>query len=99
MNDQLMAVAVFMPIICGVLIPLLPFKSRNQRNFYAEVTTILTSVLVLVLLFNRPDGVLTLIRFAGNLSISFRIDGLGTVFAGIVSVLWPLATLYAFEYM
>ena len=99
MSDYLMSVAVFMPIICGALIPLLPFKSRNQRNLYAEITTILTSVLVLALLFNRPDGVLTLIRFAGNLSISFRIDGLGTVFAGIVSALWPLATLYAFEYM
>ena len=99
MSDNFMAAAVFMPIFFGVLIPLLPFKSRNQRNIYAEVTTILTSCLVLALLLNRPDGVLTLIRFTGNLSISFRIDGLGTVFAGLVSVLWPLATLYAFEYM
>ena len=30
---------------------------------------------------------------------SFRLDGLGRVFSGLVAFLWPLATLYAFEYM
>ena len=40
-----------------------------------------------------------LFRFTGNLSVSFRLDGFGTVFAAIVSVLWPLATLFSFEYM
>ena len=34
-----------------------------------------------------------------NPNISFKIDGMSMIFAGLVSVLWPLATLYAFEYM
>ena len=33
------------------------------------------------------------------LSISFKLDGLGRVFGGLVAFLWPLSTLYAFEYM
>ena len=94
-----MAIAVFMPIIFGALVPLLPFKSRSQRNIYIEFTTILTSILVIFILLNRPEGVFTVINFTGNLSISFRLDGLGTVFGAIVATLWPLATLYAFEYM
>ena len=54
---------------------------------------------MIALMLNRPDEAFELFRFTGNLSLSFRLDGLGTVFAGIVSLLWPLATLYAFEYM
>ena len=30
---------------------------------------------------------------------SYKIDGMTMVFAGLVSILWPLATLYGFEYM
>ena len=39
------------------------------------------------------------VHFVRNLAISFKIDGMTMVFAGLVSILWPLATLYAFEYM
>ena len=38
-------------------------------------------------------------RLSENLTISFRLDGLGRVFGGMVAFLWPLSTLYAFEYM
>ena len=34
-----------------------------------------------------------------KLDISFKLDGLGKIFSGMVSLLWPLATLYAFSYM
>lgn len=99
MNAGIMVAAILIPILCGILIPVLPFKNRRSMAIYVETITFLTSVLVWMLLFFRPEGACVLFRFTGNLSISFRLDGLGTVFAGIVSVLWPLATLYSFEYM
>ena len=40
-----------------------------------------------------------LAKFTGDLAIAFRVDGMGMVFAGLVSFLWPLATLFSFEYM
>ena len=40
-----------------------------------------------------------LANFTGNLTIAFKVDGMAIVFAGLVSFLWPFATLYAFEYM
>lgn len=94
-----MVVAVLLPIVFGVLIPLIPFKTRRHMTWYVEGVVLLTSVLVWGLLISQPDGSFVLFRFTGNLSVSFRLDGLGTVFAGIVSSLWPLATLYSFEYM
>lgn len=99
MNTSMMVAVVLLPMIGGALIPLLPFKTRRQMIIYVEGLVLLNSVLVLYLLFAQPEGDFTLFRFTGNLSVSFRLDGLGTLFAGLVSVLWPLATLYSFEYM
>lgn len=99
MNAIIMVVVVLLPMIAGVLIPLLPFKNRTQMMIYIETAVIITSALVIAMLFNRPEESLVLFRFTGNLSVSFRLDGLGTVFAGMVAVLWPLAVLYSFEYM
>ena len=99
MNAAIFAVVILLPILAGVLIPLLPFRNRTWMMIYTEAVVLLTSGLVFLTLLNRPEEAFVLFRFTGNLSISFRLDGLGTVFAGLVSVLWPLASLYAFEYM
>lgn len=99
MNAGIMVAVILLPIICGAPIPLLPFKNRKQMAIYVESIVLITSILTWMMLFSQPEGSFILFRFTGNLSISFRLDGLGTVFAGIVSALWPLATLYSFEYM
>lgn len=90
---------IAIPIIAGVLISMIPFKERRHMEFFLETLVILNSLLVWHLLFHRPDHVVTLTNFTGNLSIGFKVDGMSMVFAGIVSFLWPFATLYAFEYM
>ena len=46
----------------------------------------------------RGEG-LVLFRLFADLTVMFRIDGMGSVFSGLVAFLWPLATLYSFEYM
>ena len=99
MNAAILVAVVLIPIFGGVLIPLLPFRKRAQMMVYIEGVVLLNSVLALSLLFHQPQDHFILFRFTRNLTLSFRLDGLGTVFAGIISVLWPLATLYAFEYM
>lgn len=68
-------------------------------EIFLECAIILNSILVWYLLLHRPDSTFLLAHFTGNLSICFQVDGLGMVFAGLVSALWPFATLYAFEYM
>lgn len=99
MNAMIMPVVILLPVIGGGLIPLIPYRKRMQMELYVEGIVLLTSISAIYMLFHRPEGVFTLFRLAGDLSVSFRLDDLGTVFTGIVSVLWPLATLYAFEYM
>ena len=95
---MIMAVIVI-PMLAGILVPLLPFRKRSHMEIFLESLVILNSVLVWYLLFHHQDRIFTLAHFTGDLSVSFRVDGMGMVFAGLVSALWPLATLYAFEYM
>lgn len=90
---------IAIPIIAGVLISLIPFKERRHMEVLLEILVILNSLLVLYLLVHRPDHIVTLANFTGNLSIGFKVDGMSMVFAGLVAFLWPFATLYAFEYM
>ena len=99
MNPMLIFVAVFFPILAGALIPVFKFKERKFREIYIEVCVIATSILVWVLLFNQPSGSFVFARFTRDLTLGFKMDGLSMVFSGLVSFLWPLASLYAFEYM
>ena len=66
---------------------------------FLETAVIFNTLLVWFLLYHRPVENFVLAKFTGNLEIAFRVDGMGMVFAGLVSFLWPLATLFAFEYM
>lgn len=99
MNEMMLPVIVLLPFAAGVLVSLLPFKSRKAMLIFIETAVLINSILVWMILLNRPEGTFTMLKFSGNLSVTFHIDGLAMVFAGLVALLWPLATLYSFEYM
>ncbi len=90
---------ILIPIIAGALVPMLSFKKRWHMEVFLESAVILNSILVWYLLLHHSDSTFLLAHFTGDLSICFKVDGMGIVFAGLVSALWPFATLYAFEYM
>lgn len=99
MTTNLLAFVVLFPILAGALIPLIPYKKRTQMMWYVEGIVLLNTIIALYVLISQPQDSVILFRITGNLTLSFKLDGLGTVFGGIVCILWPLATLYAFEYM
>lgn len=99
MKASMMLAAILLPILGGILQVWLPFKNRKSRLIYLESIVGLTSILVWVILTQCSEELFTLAHFTGNLTISFKVDGLSMVFAGLISVLWPLAMLYSFEYM
>lgn len=90
---------ILIPIIAGALVPMLSFKKRWHMEVFLESAVILNSILVWYLLLHHSDSTFLLAHFTDDLSICFKVDGMGMVFAGLVSALWPFATLYAFEYM
>ncbi len=90
---------ILLPLLGGVGVFFIPFKKRSIMCVYVEIITLLTSLLSFSILFNRPSEPLNLVTFVRKYSIAFGFDGMGTIFAGLISFLWPLASLYAFEYM
>ena len=99
MSQYWIIVAILLPIIGGVFIPVLPFVRKSQMFFYIESYVLLTSGIVWALIMGGTTEVFHVVHFVHDLSISFKIDGMTMVFAGLIAILWPVATLYAFEYM
>ena len=99
MNQYWILLAIILPMLGGVLVRFLPFKKKKEMYIFLQAIMISTSVIVWKLILGGTTEVFHIVHFVNDLSISFKIDGMTMVFAGLVSVLWPLATLYAFEYM
>lgn len=99
MGKIMLIAVILIPVFTGILIPVIPFKKRKYMEIFLETAVIFNTLLVWFLLYHRPMESFVLAKFTGNLAIAFRVDGMGMVFAGLVSFLWPLATLFAFEYM
>lgn len=99
MSGVMYAAVVFLPIFLAVPIPLVKWKSKSRMMIYTECVVLCTSALVYYVLAHADGQVFTMFQFANNLDVGFRVDALTRVFAALVSFLWPLATLYAFEYM
>lgn len=99
MSEIMLLTVILLPVLTGVLVPAVPFRKRWHMEMFLETLVCVNSLLVWALLSHRPEETFVLANFTGNLSIAFRVDGMAMVFAGLVSFLWPFATLFAFEYM
>lgn len=99
MNSVVLLIAVLIPFLGGFAL----FGGKNwsykKLQIVSEVLVIITSILVGVIIFQRPEEEFLFFQLTGNLRIILKLDGLGCIFAGLVAFLWPLANLYAFEYM
>lgn len=96
---MLLYLSLLVPLVGGALLPLIRLGTVKKRAVYVEAVVCATSLLVWVVLLTRRDGLLTLYTILDGLTLSFRADGMSCIFAGLVSVLWPIASLYGFEYM
>ena len=101
MNQQILIVPVLLPIIAGIWMIVFKPKKKSYSPLFIEGIVLLNSILVWVIIFTgmgRDQGAI-FFRLTYELAVYFRLDGAGMIFAGLVSFLWPLATLYSFEYM
>lgn len=106
MSSMLLAVPVLLPIIGGGAILILS-RERQKKGTYRQLELLVegmvlfNSFLIAGLIFGGPETEkrLVLFKLYGDLKVMFKLDRMGSVFAGLVAFLWPLATLYSFEYM
>ena len=96
---MLILLTLLVPLIAGAAMAFIRFPSGKARAIYVESAVCLTSLMVLSLLLTRTQETVILCTLMEKLPLAFRLDGPACVFAGLVAVLWPIASLYAFEYM
>ncbi|MEW6600890.1 MAG: monovalent cation/H+ antiporter subunit D family protein [Nitrospirota bacterium] len=94
--------AVLVSLIAGCLILLTGERSRNLR----ETWTILASVVKFIIVSSMIPIVLqgkiveyTVISLAPGLSLQFRVDAFGLLFGVLASTLWIATSLYSIGYM
>ena len=99
MSAGLILAAMALPLLGGLFMLIRPLRDRGPREVWVMAITLLTSILTVMLLTNRPAHGVDLLTIYPGLTLAFRVDSLGMVFLAIVAVLWPIAILYSFEYM
>lgn len=99
MSPLFLFLAVILPIIGGLMIIPFRFRSSRKRALYCECLAVATSILVWCSLLQGVREPYTIYSFTNGFSVTFRLDGLASLFAGMISVMWPLVLLYAFDYM
>lgn len=95
----LVMLPILIPLVLGLASLCIKFKNDDKCSMFAFAVTVATSAVSFASLFLLNGSSFTVFRFNQTLEIVFRIDGLGSVFAAMVSFLWPLAVWYASEYM
>lgn len=99
MPQYLMLLPILIPTVGAILSLLIRFGSTRARNGFILLCTLLSSLSMWALVLFPPEGTLVLLNFTDALDFSLRLDGAGRIFAALSSALWPLALIYAFDYM
>ncbi len=96
--NPLLLICILLPFAAGALLYLLRLP-KKALTWTAFIVTALVSALSWIAVLTLPDAPFPIIRFAENLTLLLRLDGLGRFFVGLVATLWPLTVLYAAAYM
>ena len=99
MNAFATLLPVIFPIIAGVALMPVKFADRKSRERVVLPIVVLNAIFALYAIFGAGCPEVTLFQFSEKLSLTLHVDGLSKVFGTMVSLLWIVTTVYAFEYM
>lgn len=98
-NTYLLLIPILICVLGAILSSFLFKKDEKKNHIFIFISMVLATIATWVMLFVVKGDKFVVIQFFEGLDISFKLDGFGKIFSGMVSILWPLATLYAFSYM
>lgn len=98
--------SILFPIIGGTFILLAPekgFFGKRKNVFFLALLFLLAGAVFSMLTVLSPKDVadtVTLVwKFTPQLFLLFAVDGVGKVFAVVVTIVWIMCFIFAFEYM
>ena len=94
---MLTLLAVLFPGLAGIWIYTRRPQEEKVRNEHYIIAIVITDVLaILAMAFAQPYAP---VRFAENVTLYFRFDGVGRFFLSAVLLLYTAVTFYSFEYL
>lgn len=99
MTSLILICPVLLPILSALCLYLQPLRKSGVGKTVIFAAVLLTSALTGIIVLNCDGMEFQLFRFTQDLTITFRVDKLCSYFLALIAVLWPITTLYAFEYM
>ena len=100
-TEQLIILAVLLPLIASVLMVFLDQKSklRDALSLITSLALLATVLSLLPAVLEGEQPSITLLEMAPGLAITFVLEPLGMLFACVAALLWPVNTLYSIGYM
>ena len=86
------------PFLTGILMGIFKPKDKMMK-IISYFSVILTSILVWISIFVVKEEAFVILKIVEKYQITLRFDNAGKIFAGMVSLLWPLALMYSYGYM
>ena len=98
MPSWILLIIAFLPIVGGALIGLIK-NNFKLTKILSYTVVILASIATWLAIFLIKQDKFLILEIVKNYEICLKFDNFGKVFAGMVSILWPLALMYSFGYM
>lgn len=92
-----MPAAILLPIVLGAVLLLIRNSEAGTVRNYTAICVVACGLLIFGAFFT--EGSLTLIRFSEKITLSFNVDGISKLFAGLTAVMWICGAFFAREYM
>ena len=102
MNPETLMIIILLLPLLGAIGIIATRHNPNLRESVTLITASLVAILVVMIASQFMDGrefALTLTEPMPGLSIAFKIEALGMLFALIVGLLWLITSIYAIGYM
>ena len=95
---MMMLLSVLFPIVAGFGLLISRIEDRRKRELWVLITAVITAAMGILAVFTCKETFVA-VRFSSTVSLAFRADGLASIFAMMVSILWVISSFYALEYM
>ncbi len=103
--DQIISIKPLLAVLVSLLVIPILISSSDKPNaregwtFTAGIIKFLIIASMLPLILQGKEIVLNLFKIAPGVSIAFKVDGLGMLFALVASSLWIITSMYSIGYM
>ena len=93
---MILPITCLLPVIGGIFIASMK-QDAAKRRAVCSALVVATDILLVFALRSRAS--VTVAVFAENVSMTFRLDGLGRLFAIVAAILYTAVCFYGYEYM